>query len=70
MKASLTIRNAEVVLPGSVQRTDVSVVNGAINAIGSAIPDIGEVIDAEGLHLLPGIIDPVSYTHLTLPTKA
>ncbi len=58
MKASLTIRNAEVVLPGSVQRTDVSVVNGAINAIGSAIPDIGEVIDAEGLHLLPGIIDP------------
>ena len=69
MKSSLTIRNADVVLPGKIQKTDVSVINGVINAIGIKIPEVGEVIDAEGLFLIPGIIA-VSYTHLTLPTKA
>ena len=58
MKSSLTIRNAVVVLPGKIQKTDVSVINGVINAIGSEIPEVGEVIDAEGLFLIPGIIDP------------
>lgn len=58
MNASITIRNAEVVLPGCIQQTDVSVINGVIHAVGSEIPDVGEVIDAEGLYLLPGIIDP------------
>ena len=58
MKSSLTIRNAGVVLPGNIQKTDVSVINGVINTIGSEIPDIGEVVDAEGLFLIPGIIDP------------
>ena len=58
MKSSLTIRNAVVVLPGIIQKTDVSVINGVINAIGSEIPEVGEVIDAEGLFLIPGIIDP------------
>ena len=58
MKSSLTIRNADVVLPGNVQKTDVSVINGVINTIGSEIPEVGEVIDAEGLFLIPGIIDP------------
>ncbi len=58
MKTSLTIRNAEVVLPVRTVRTDVSVINGRICAIGNEIPDVGEVIDADGLFLLPGIIDP------------
>ena len=58
MKSSLTIRNAGVVLPGNIQKTDVSVINGVINTIGSEIPDVGEVVDAEGLFLIPGIIDP------------
>ena len=58
MKSSLTIRNADVVLPGSIQKTDVSVKDGLINAIGSEIPEVGEVINAEGLILIPGIIDP------------
>ena len=47
MKSSLTIRNADVVLPGNVQKTDVSVINGVINAIGSEIPKVGEIIDLE-----------------------
>ncbi len=58
MKSSLTIRNANVVLPGKIEKTDVSANNGIINAIGSEIPEVGEVIDAEGLFLIPGIIDP------------
>ena len=58
MKSSLTIRNADVVLPGKIQKTDVSVINGVISTIGFEIPEIGEVIDAEGLFLIPGIIDP------------
>ena len=58
MTISLTIRNAEVVLPRSIQRTDISVIDGKINAIGHSIPEVGEVLDAEGLILLPGIVDP------------
>ena len=58
MKSSLTIRNADVVLPRKIQKTDVSVINGVINSIGSEIMEVGEVIDAEGLFLIPGIIDP------------
>ena len=54
MKSSLTIRKADVVLPGKIQKTDVSVINGVINAIGSGIPNVGDVIDAEGLFLIPG----------------
>jgi|GEM_PF-3105998 len=54
MKTALTIRNAEVVLPVRTERTNVSVINGRICAIGNEIPDVGEVIDADGLFLLPG----------------
>ena len=46
MKSSLTIRNAGVVLPGNILKTDVSVINGVINAIGAKIPEVGEVVDA------------------------
>ena len=55
MKNSLTIRNAHVVLPRNIKKTDVSVKDGIINAIGSEIPDVGEVIDAESFFLIPGI---------------
>ena len=58
MSASITIRNAEVVLPGGVQHTDVVVLEGCIAAIGSGLPDTGETINAAGLTLLPGVIDP------------
>ncbi|MBC8260050.1 MAG: dihydroorotase [SAR324 cluster bacterium] len=58
MMDSLTIRNAEVILPGNIQKTDVAVSQGKISAIGKGLADCGEVINAEGLFLLPGIIDP------------
>ena len=58
MTTSFTIKNAEVVLPGSIQQVDVSVIGGRINAIGNDIEEVGKLIDAEGLTLLPGMIDP------------
>ena len=57
MKLSLTIRNADVILPGGIQRVDVSVVNGLIHSIGRDIPDVGEVIDADGLFLVTRDLD-------------
>ena len=103
------IKNADVILPSGSNKTNVLIVDGKIADIDPAISlEADEVIDAQGLVLLPGIIDdqvhfrepglthkedlshasracaaggvtsflempntiPVSYTHLTLPTKA
>ena len=58
MNNSLTIRNAEVILPKSKKKVSVSVVNGRIDSIGNNIQNLGEVIDADGLTLIPGVIDP------------
>ncbi|MBF0288826.1 MAG: dihydroorotase [SAR324 cluster bacterium] len=58
MTASMTIRNATVVLPHGILEVDVTVANGKIQAIGTGVSPIGEEIDAEGLILMPGVIDP------------
>ena len=69
MDDHLLIQNATLVLPDRVVDGDLRVSGGLISTIaagGGLEPMIGEeVIDASGLHLLPGA---VSYTHLTLPT--
>ena len=52
------IRNATVVLPDAVERINVLIEGNRIASIGapdSATAD--DVIDAKGLHLLPGLID-------------
>lgn len=57
--SSVLIKNATIVNEGKEFVGDVLVKNGRIEKIGSAI-DTKEnirVIDAEGLHLLPGVID-------------
>ena len=54
----MTIRHARVMLPHGMQETDVVVVAGKIAAIGRELSFAGEVIDAEGLVLMPGVIDP------------
>lgn len=53
-----TIKNAQVVLPRTTVLADVQVKDGKINEIGSSLREYGEVIDAQGLHLIPGAIDP------------
>ncbi len=52
------IRDATVVLPDEVTRTNVLVDDGKIVAIDAAAhSEAEEVVDANGMHLLPGVID-------------
>ncbi len=53
------IRHADVVLPDRVVQTNVLLDNGKIVAIDAATDSAAEeVLDAQGLVLLPGVIDP------------
>ncbi len=62
MDGHLLIRNASLVLANRIVEGDLRVSNGSIEKIaegGGLEPNIGELlIDATGLHLLPGAIDP------------
>src|ERR1700689_5289869 len=62
----LLLRNGNCVLPWGIEATDVGVRSGRIAALGvgsGATAD--ETIDAKGLHVLPGLIDP--HVHLRDP---
>ena len=55
----LLVRNGTLVLPWGEVRCDLAAVDGRIAALGPAAADEAEtVLDATGLHVLPGIIDP------------
>lgn len=55
---SILIRNAHIVNEGLQFEADVFVKNGLIHEIGHNLTAIADrVIDARGLHLLPGVID-------------
>jgi dihydroorotase len=65
----LLIRNATVVLPWGMESLDIGVRAGVVVTLapgGSA--EAAEVIDATGLHVLPGLID--AHTHLRDPEQA
>lgn len=55
----LVIQNGMVVTPQGVFKTGIGVKNGIIVALGyeNILPKAKEKIDAEGLHVLPGLID-------------
>jgi dihydroorotase len=56
---SLLIRNATVVLPTGCERISVLVEGGKIAVLDAAVhTQADEVVDAAGLHLIPGVIDP------------
>src|ERR1044071_5701217 len=62
----LLIKGGTVATPGGIAPADVGVVHGKIAAIGSfAESQGGEVFHAEGLHVLPGVID--SQVHFREP---
>jgi len=52
-----TIKNCTLVNEGSLLEGDVLIKNGRIEKIETLIDEEGDFIDAEGLHLLPGVID-------------
>jgi dihydroorotase len=52
------IQHAQVVLPSSIEQVSVLIEDEKIAAIDPALPTVVDtVIDAPGLHLLPGVID-------------
>ena len=62
----LLIRNGTCVLPWGIEATTVGVRNGRIAALGvGAAATADQTIDASGLHVLPGLIDP--HVHLRDP---
>ncbi|HXT80669.1 MAG TPA: amidohydrolase family protein, partial [Acetobacteraceae bacterium] len=62
----LLIRNGTCVLPWGIEATTVGVRNGRIAALGvGADATADQTIDASGLHVLPGLIDP--HVHLRDP---
>ena len=68
----IAINNGRVIDPES--RLDavrsIGIRAGKIEAISKSPIEAADVVDASGLVVSPGFINPVSYTHLTLPTKA
>lgn len=67
MHADLVIRGGTLVTSEGERREAVAVLEGRIVAADrdDAMPDAREVIDAEGLHVLPGVID--THVHLRDP---
>jgi dihydroorotase len=62
----LLIRRGICVLPWGVEATDIGVRNGRIAALDApADATADETVDAKGLHVLPGLIDP--HVHLRDP---
>lgn len=52
------IKNAQVVLPKEIAQVSVLIEDNKIAAIDPSIATTAdEVVDAEGLHLIPGVID-------------
>jgi allantoinase len=65
---SLVIRGGTVILPTGRQLVDIAVEQGVISTIGSEVRDEGEVIDATGLVVLPGVVD--AHVHFNEPGRA
>jgi dihydroorotase len=62
----LLIRGGVAVLPWGMEQTDIGIRDGRIAALGvPAVASAAETIDASGLHVLPGLIDP--HVHLRDP---
>jgi dihydroorotase len=53
----LIIRGGVVVTAEQTGRADIAVRGGRIAAIGAVTGDAAEVVEAKGLHILPGVID-------------
>ncbi|MEZ5100251.1 MAG: allantoinase AllB [Thermoleophilia bacterium] len=63
----LVVRGGTLVLPDGERPGDVGVVDGAIAAVGAGLAGGREEVDATGLHVLPGGIDP--HVHFDEPGR-
>src|SRR5436853_6727381 len=55
--ADLVLRGGTLVTPEGVERADLGIEDGQIQAIGPELPGATEEIDAHGLHIFPAVID-------------
>ena len=55
---TLTVRGGTLALPTGQVAGDIQIVDGKIVAIGTVGDDRGDVIDAKGLLVIPGVVDP------------
>ena len=68
MPWDLLIRDGEVVTPDGVRRADIAVENGTIVEVSPGLRGAArETIDASGLHVFPGVIDP--HVHFNEPGR-
>jgi dihydropyrimidinase len=66
--SDLVVAGGTVVGAGGSQRADVAITDGRVEAIGPDFPREGaEVIDADGMLVLPGVVD--VHTHVRLPSR-
>jgi dihydropyrimidinase len=54
----LVVRHGLAVLPDGVRRADIAVLDGRIAAVGPVTGTAGRVVDASGLWILPGGVEP------------
>ncbi len=66
--SDLVIRNGTVVTPGAIVHADIAVEDGVIAAIAPELPGGAGEIDAQGLLVLPGLID--IHVHFNEPGRA
>jgi dihydroorotase len=64
VRTDLTVKGGLVVGPGGRQSTDLAIAGGRVIALGD-LPAAGQVIDASGLLVLPGMVD--THVHLMDP---
>ena len=57
MTKKITIKNCKIINEGEIFESDLLIEDGRISKIDSSIDSQGDVIDAAGLYLMPGVID-------------
>jgi len=67
MAIDLLIRNGQIVTPNGVRAGDIAIDGGTIVEIGTGSATAKQEIDATGLHVFPGVIDP--HVHFNEPGR-
>tara|TARA_B110000014_G_C20114674_1_gene588297 strand:+ start:1326 stop:2657 length:1332 start_codon:yes stop_codon:yes gene_type:complete len=57
LNKKVTIKNCQIINEGEIYESDLLIEDGRISKIDSSIDSQGDVIDAAGLYLMPGVID-------------
>lgn len=67
MNYDIVIKNGKVVLPDKVIKIEVAIKDGKICDIGNGLNNSKNFVDAEGMYVLPGVID--AHVHLCEPGR-